>query len=176
MPTKIKTNPETPLVFQPSGTPFPSGVGFPSGVIVNFAVDGMASGVGHISNRYDFGPGPRTTLFEWRGNAILSSGTPIGATVDTYISTDNSVFKDGKLPTVDSVVSSFDKRRNLMFCGSLTCDSPGGVSGVPDPAISAGIVEIFARYISVVWFNNTNYPLGTGNCFILTPIPDEIEN
>lgn len=172
MANLIQTYPQTPLVFQPSGRAFPSGVGIPSGVIINFTPDSLGTGIGYISNQYDLGPGPRTTLFDWRGNATLTNGANVGGSVDVYISTSNSVYQDGKLPQTNGQISSLDKRRNLMFCGSLTCDSTGSN---PDPAIAVGLIEIFSRYISVAWFNNTGAPLGTGNCFILTPVPDEIE-
>lgn len=172
MPNKIKTNPELPIVFQPSNNPFPSGVGMPSGVIVDFRPAGTLNTAGRISAEYDLGPGPRTTLFEWRGSATLSSGVMVGTSVDAYISTGNSVFKDGYLPKTEGGISYTEKRRNLQFCGSMVVDTPGGA---PDPANAAGLVEIFGRYISVMWWNNTNAPLGTGNCFILTPVPDEIQ-
>jgi hypothetical protein len=169
VPNKIKTNPETPIVFQPSNNPFPSGPGMPSGVIVDFRPASTASNAGRISAEYDLGQGPRTTLFEWRGNATIGSGATVGTSVDAYISTSNSVFKDGHMPTTEGAIASTDKRRNLQFCGSMVVDS------ATDPANAAGVVEIFGRYISVLWWNNTNVPLGTGNCFILTPVPDEIQ-
>lgn len=166
MPNKIYTNPETPIVFQPSGNPFPSGAGIPSGVVVNFVPDSTPGGNGRISAQYDLGPGPRATLFEWRGRA--NTNDSVGASVDAYISTSNSVLQDGALSTAEGPLNAVDKRRNLQFCGSMTVD------GSP-PSQSSGLVEIFGRYISLVWWNSTSNPLGTGNYFILTPIPDEIE-
>jgi hypothetical protein len=173
MPNKIKTNPETPLVFQPSGSPFPSGAGIPSGVIINFNPASMLSiGDSRISDRFDLGPGPRTTLFEWRGTVNCPNGAIPGQTVDAYVVTGNSVTRDGLLPIVDSPVTSGDKRRNLQFCGSMQVDSFGTP---PDPAQSSGLVEIFGRYISVLWWNNMSGPVGTGSYFILTPVPDEVQ-
>jgi hypothetical protein len=173
VPNKIKTNPETPIVFQPSNNPFPSGAGMPNGVIVDFRPAGTANAAGRISAEYDLGPGPRTTLFEWRGNATFGSGVTVGTSVDAYISTSNSVFKDGHLPTTEGPVVYAEKRRNLQFCGSMVADTP--VNNPLEPGNAAGLVEIFGRYISLLWWNNTNAPLGTGNCFILTPVPDEVQ-
>lgn len=171
MPNKIKTNPETPIIFQPSGNPLPTGAGFTSGTIVHFVADSIGSGVGRISNQYDLGVGPRTTLFEWRGTAVVNSGAAIGTTVDSYFSTSNSVCKDGALSVTEGSLTNENKKKNLQFCGSMVVDS----SGNPDPAQSSGLIEIFGRYISLVWWNNTNISLGTGNYLILTPVPDEIQ-
>jgi hypothetical protein len=172
MANKIKTNPETPLVFMPSGNPFPSGAGFPSGVVVNFNPESLPVSGGRISLQFDLGPGPRATLFEWRGRAMPGANVAIGTSIDAYISTSNSVAKDGSLPTTEGAIVNVDKKRNLMFCGSMVVDSGGGT---PDAAITSGLVEIYGRYISVAWWNNTNITLGTGNYFILTPVPDEIQ-
>jgi hypothetical protein len=172
MANKIKTNPETPLVFMPSGNPFPSGAGFPSGVVIHFNPETLATGIGRISLQFDLGPGPRTTLFEWRGRAMPGANPNVGTSIDAYISTSNSSAKDGNLPTTEGAIVNADKRRNLLVCGSMVVDSGGGT---PDPAIDSGLIEIYGRYISVVWWNSTNVPLGTGNFFILTPVPDEIQ-
>lgn len=172
MANKIKTNPETPLVFMPSGNPFPSGAGFPSGVVIHFNPESLATGVGRISNQFDLGPGPRATLFEWRGRAMPGASPTIGTSIDAYVSTSSSSAKDGDLPTVESGLVNAEKRRNLMFCGSMVVDSGGAT---PSPAIAAGVVEIYGRYLSVAWWNYTNTVLGTGNFFVLTPIPDEVQ-
>jgi hypothetical protein len=172
MPNKIKTNPETPIVFQPSGNTFPSGAGIPSGIVVNFVPDNTAAGSGRISAEYDLGPGPRTTLYEWRGGANVGAGSTVGATVDAYLATSNSVLKDGALSTAEGPLTTPDKRRNLQFCGAMAVDNP---NSPPGPAQAAGLVEVFGRYVSLVWWNNTNVPLGTGNYFVLTPVPDEIQ-
>lgn len=172
MPNKIKTNPETPIVFQPSGNPFPSGAGIPSGVVVNFVPANTGPGAGRISTQFDLGPGPRTTLFEWRGKAVVGVGSVIGSTVDAYFATSNSVTQDGTLLTAEGPLNTIDKRRNLQFCGAMTVDNN---NNPPDPAQSSGLVEVFGRYISLVWWNNTSVPLSSGNFFVLTPVPDEIQ-
>jgi hypothetical protein len=172
MPNKIKTNPETPIVFQPSGNPFPSGPGMPSGVVVNFVPASTPPGAGRISAQFDLGPGPRTTLFEWRGKAAIGAGSVVGATVDAYLSTSNSVAQDAALSTAEGPLTAVDKRRNLQFCGAMTVDN---TNTPPDPAQSSGLVEVFGRYISLVWWNNTSVPLSSGNLFVLTPVPDEIK-
>lgn len=172
----IQTSPQTPLVFQPSGNPFPSGIGFPSGYIINFKPDLLPVGSGYNSATFDLGVGPRTTLFEWRGKAVVGTGTPIGASVEAYISTSNSVLKDGFLPSgAAGIISNPDKRRNLQFCGSLVCDNTVPGSSLPDPAQAAGLTEIFGRYISLMWWNNLTTPLASGSYFVLTPVPDIIQ-
>jgi hypothetical protein len=163
MPSKIKTNPETPLVFQKSTDAFPTGIGFPSGVIVDFRADSLPPGSGALSIQFDLGPGPRTTLFLFRMKAVTDVSATIGLSVDAFIANSISVIEDGTL-------SNQNKCRNLQWCGAAQCDYPG------DPAISTGLVEIFSRYISLVWWNNTDQNLGsTGNYFVLTPMPDEIQ-
>jgi hypothetical protein len=174
MPNKIKTNPETPIIFMPTGSPVPTGVGMPTATVVNFNPDALSSNVGRISLQQDLGPGPRTTMFEWRGKAIPGSGTAVGDTVEIYVCTSNSVAQDGNLPKTEGPVVNADKRRNLQVCGSLVVDS-GGLGTSPEPMIGAGVIEIFGRYISAFWWNNTGLSLGSGNYLILTPIPDEIQ-
>jgi hypothetical protein len=171
MPNKIKTNPETPVIFQPTGSPVATGAGFAGGNVVHFVADALPTGQGRISTEYDLGTGPRTTLFEWRGKAIPTSGASIGSTIAMYLSTSNSVAKDGALPVIEGSMNARDKVRNLPWANTLQVDT----SGNPDPAISSGLVEIYGRYISLVWWNDTEQPLGTGNYFILTPVPDEIQ-
>ncbi len=176
----IQTTPQDPICFLPAANPFPTGVGMPSGTSVGFEVDNLMASQGLTSTQYDLGLGPRTTLFEWRGRATFasgnaigsSSGSPVGATIEAYLSTSNSVAQDGYLANATGF-SNAEKRRNLQFAGGMSIDSPSGTT-LPDPAQAAGVVEIFARYVSVVWWNSTNSTLGTGNYFILTPIPDTI--
>ena len=173
MAHKVYSHPETPICFKPAANAFPTGVGIPSGVSVTFSVDSLPSGQGRISNQYDLGVGPRATLFEWRAKAVLASTSgALGASVEAYICTSNSVCNDGSLTQADAALTDAERRRNLQYVGAVVVDTTGVGAGNLQ---SAGLVEIFGRYISATWWNNTNLPLSTGNYFILTPVPDEIQ-
>jgi hypothetical protein len=168
MASKIKTDPESSIYFLK-----PSDVGLvPSGdSSATFNPSNLPAGSGHNSTLYDLGPGPRTTLFEWRSVAQLSggSGNP-GTSVEQYLACSNDgTLIDGMIPGVDSGLQNPDQRRNLDFMGALTEDGNSTL-------VSSGRVHIFSRYVSVVWWNSTPNALGpSGNLVILTPMPDELQ-
>jgi hypothetical protein len=178
MANKIKTNPETPIYFQSSGAASPPAPppGQPPSPVIAFTAEGLGSGVGRVSDRHDLGTGPRTTLFEWRAVVTVSSGTlTLGYPVEFYMATSDGTLQDGPIGINDATLS-VDKRSNLMFIGGVIADAqPNGSINYQ----SSGLIEIYGRYINLVWWNNLALPLSNtvgSQLFILTPVPDEIQN
>lgn len=168
MPSKIKTDPETPIYFL---SPADSGL-VPSGNLINFFMpSNLPAGSGQCSNLYNLGSPPRTTLFEWRSIAPLTIGSGnVGQTIEQYIACSNDGQTiDGSLPVTGTGLQNPDQRRNLGYIGPLTLD------GNPT-LITSGFVQIFSQYVSVMWWNSTTNALApSGNMVILTPVPDELQ-
>ena len=168
MPSKIKTDPEAAIYFLKTS----DNVLVPSGdYSQTFDPSNLPAGSGHVSTLFDLGPGPRTTLFEWRSVAKLASpsGTT-GSAVEQYLACSNDGnLIDGMMPATDSGLQNPDQKRNLTFFGGLVSDGNSTL-------VNSGQVQIFSRYVSVCWWNNTASPIGpSGNMVILTPIPDELQ-
>lgn len=167
MTNKIKTDPETAIVFcSASGNP-----NMPLGAFwVQFNVDYLPPGSGHLSAQYDLGPGPRTTLFEWRQvSQIIPSGT-IGNSVESHIVCGNGVFTDGNFSGGDQVVANPDGRRNIHYLGATEIDASGNAM-----LVTSGLTQIYSRYTQVMFWNNTTQNLASGSMLILTPVPDELQ-
>jgi hypothetical protein len=160
MAYKIKTKPETPISFQDSDT-----VPQPNSLPANFDLTGLLPNNGIASDVIDLGIGPRTTRFFWQAAGIPGSSTGFG-NVEAYVVEVDSVVT----PTIGQF-NTPNSRNNLQHLGTVYCNTPSGV-----PFISSGRTEIFGRYVYVVWWNNTNVPLGSGNYFVLRPIPREIQD
>ena len=168
MPSKIKTDPEPAIYFINSAD-----VGLVPGgdSHCQFNPGNLPPASGRVSTMWDLGLGPRTSLFEWRSVAQLpwSSGT-IGTTVEQYLAcSDDGVLIDGLVPLTDAYLTNSDQRRNLSYLGGVTGDGNTTL-------VNSGVVQIFSRYVSVVWWNSTPVNLGpSGHMLILTPCPDELQ-
>lgn len=168
MSSKIKSDPEPSIYFV---SPADSGI-VPSGNLINFFTPGnLPPGSGRVSNLYDLGVGPRTTLFEWRAIAQLSAGSGnVGQTIEQYLACSNDKnYVDGMVSKTDSYLTNPDQRRNLGYLGGVTLDGNGTL-------ITSGFTQIFSRYVSVAWWNSMTNNLGpSGHLVILTPVPDELQ-
>ena len=168
MASKIKTDPEPSIYFL---APSDSGL-VPSGNLMSFFTPGnLPPASGRVSNLYDLGPGPRTSLFEWRAVTQLSAGSGnTGQTIEQYIACSNDGnLIDGMVPKTDSYITNPDQRRNLSYLGGVTIDGNSTL-------ITSGLTQIFSRYVSVSWWNSTSNNLGpSGHMLILTPVPDELQ-
>lgn len=173
MANTIQTSPGPKTLFNWQG---PSGVSPGIAGAVQFTPEGMAQGTLYKSDVWDLGSGVRNNLFEWRAKAAVAGGT-VGGTVDIFFSTsdDGSLF-DGNLGSGNAAVSGADKRRNLQYVGAVQVDQSGSGSVA---FVSSGLVQVYARYLSVVWFDQTGQSLSStngDNLFQLTPVPDQIES
>lgn len=162
MPNKVYINPETAVTFAPSGGN------------VAFTVTSLANNAGRISAQWDRGSGAKPARYVWRAKTKASAALTAGTALDIFMSTSNGSIQDGNLGTSDAAISSVEKMNNLRGCGAIIADST--TSG--EPLQSSGIVTIYDRYVSVVWWNRLGQALtGTASdhAFVLTPVPDEIQ-
>lgn len=162
MANKIYVNPETAITFKASG-----------GDVV-FTPKNVASAAGRISAQWDRGSGAKPGRYVWRVHTKASAGLTVGNALEIYFATSDGTDVDGNQGTSDAAFSAADKRRNLQFVGSVVADSTS--SG--EVQIGSGVVEIFVRYLSVVWWNAFGQTLTNtdgDHTFTLTPVPDEIQ-
>ena len=162
MPSKIYSAPETAITFKSSGG------------IVTFTPTSVANGAGRISAQWDRGAGSKPTRYKWRVKTKAAAALVVGTELEIYFATSDGTIVDGNQGTADAAVSAADKRRNLQPVGTIRADSTSN----GEVQHGSGIVWIFDRYVSVVWWNALGQALsGTAGDheFILTPVPDEIQ-
>jgi hypothetical protein len=159
--SKIYLHAETPITFKSSGG------------TVTFTPTSVADAAGRISARHDLGSGARARRYEWRARTKLGAAATIGRAVEVYLCTSDGTVADGNQGTSDAAFSAADKRRNLKFLGVIEVDKNDST----EVFHASGVVEIDARYVSVVWWNDTGQSLSStagDHEFILTPVPDEV--
>lgn len=176
MANTVLTSPQPSWLFSSVG---PSGSGPGVAGAVEFAPGGLGPGSGSKSDVLDLGAGPRPSLFEWRARATVGTGTPtIGGTVELYLCTsDDGLNWDGNLGSGTAVITAAGKRRNLQYIGAVSIDEFGSGSGTR--YINSGLCQVYARHLSVVWFNFTGIALSStqsDQLFQLTPVPDQIQS
>lgn len=162
MANKVYIAPETKVTFKASGGD------------VTFTPTSVASGSARVSAQYDRGSGSKPSRYVWRGTTKLAS-VGAGAVVGVYLATSDGSILDGNVGTSDATISNGDKYRNLRYIGSLVCDK---ASDATEPIQGSGEVEIFSRYVSVVWFNQSGVAFSStagDHIFTLEPVPDEIQ-
>lgn len=180
MADKIQTNPETPIYFANLGLPQDSGLipnNFP---VAAFSAQSLNAGSGWMSSAYDLGPGPRTTIFEWRASGRVNKNAAIGTGISIFVIPMDPVSNlvDGNLGSGNSLVAPFNCRRNLQSLGMLEQDGtvPGGDPDGYNTLLTSGLVQIYSRAFSVMYWNSTSYALApSGQLLKFTPIPDEVE-
>lgn len=162
MANKIYVAPETAISFKASGGD------------VTFTPQNVANAAGRISAQWDRGAGSKPARYVWRAHTKAGAALAIGATLEIYFATSDGTDVDGNQSTSDAAFAAADKRRNLQFVGTVVADST--TNG--EVQIGSGVIEIFTRYLSVVWWNNLGQTLTNtagDHTFTLTPVPDEIQ-
>ena len=162
MANKIYVAPETAIVFKNSGGD------------VTFTPKNVANAAGRISAQWDRGSGSKPGRYYWRVHTKFQAGLTVGNALEVYFATSDGTDVDGNQGTTDAAFSAADKRRNLQFVGTVVADSTS--SG--EVQIASGLVEVYTRYLSVVWWNATGQTLtntDSDHTFTLTPVPDEIQ-
>jgi hypothetical protein len=175
MANTIQTAEQSKWLFNYTG---PSGSNATIAGVAQFTPEGLLNGSGWQSGIIDLGS-VRNSLFNWRAKARPSPNAPsptLGGTVELYLYTSGDAgFYDANLPSGNQVVTNLDKRRNLQYVGALSVDT--AASGVP--CMASGLVQAYARYVGVVWFNLTGTTLSStqgDNLMELRPVPDQIES
>ncbi|MCP4002179.1 MAG: hypothetical protein GY727_14815 [Gammaproteobacteria bacterium] len=125
-----------------------------------------------ISAQYDQGGATTSGYFTIRGVFEHDTAPVDGETVDIYISTSDGTDPSGQEGVADATLGSLDSLRNMMFVGSVVCESTAN-----HQITGSFVVYIPYRYFSVVVHNNTSDSLETANLswVIVTPIPPEIQ-
>lgn len=162
MANKIYIDPEAAITFKASG-----------GTVL-FTPTSVANNAGRISTQWDRGAGAVPSRYIWRAHTKFAAALAVPASLEIYFATSDGTDVDGNQGTTDAAFSAADKRRNLQFVGTINADSTSN----GEVQIASGVVEIFARYVSVVWWNAMGQALtGTAgdHTFSLTAVPDEVQ-
>lgn len=162
MPSKVYIAPETAITFKSTGG------------TVTFTPTSVANGAGRISDQHDRGSGSKPGRYRWRARTKFASALTVGNLMQIYLATSDGTYVDGNLGTSDAGLSAVDKLRNLRPVGNVEADSTS--SG--EVQIASGIVWIYERYVSVVWWNAALIALSAtagDHEFTLEPIPDEAQ-
>lgn len=163
MANKIYLHSETSITFKSSGG------------TAAFTPTSVADAAGRLSARHDLGSAARARRYEWRARTKLAAAATVGRAIEIYLCTSDGTIADGNQGTSDAAFSAADKRRNLKFLGVIEIDK----NDANEVFHASGLCEIDARYLSVVWWNDSGQALsGTAGDheFILTPVPDEVQS
>lgn len=162
MANKVYAAPETAISFKSSGGD------------VTFTPTSVANGAGRISAQWDRGTGSKPMRYKWRAKTKAGAALAVGTQLEIYFSTSDGTIQDGNQSTSDAAFAAGDKRRNLQPVGVIEADSTSN----GEPQYASGVVWIFDRYVSVVWWNALGQALsGTAGDheFTLTAVPDEVQ-
>jgi len=156
-----------------------SGITFKdSGGSAVLATNGVASGAGRYSDRYDKNPlasatGAMPANWLWNCQFSLTGTNVVGATIEIYASLSDGTNADGQLGTTNGTLVT-DKRRNLKFLGVVSVDQ----TTTNTVMTGSGLAYLPLRYFSVAYWNATGLPLqSTNNVSLCTfyPIPNEMQ-
>jgi len=162
MANKIYGAPETAITFKSSG-----------GTVL-FTPTSVANAAGRISTQWDRGAGSQPMRYVWRATTKAAAALAVGNQLQIFFATSDGTNVDGNQGTTDAAFAATDKRNNLWYVGAIVADST--TNGEVQTA--SGTIEIFTRYVSVVWWNALGQALsGTAgdHLFTLTAVSDEIQ-
>jgi hypothetical protein len=167
MANQVKINVGTVITFKSSGGN------------ALFTPTSLAQNAGRVSTQFDLGAAPRPIRYEWRAASKSAGTVVVGDTlVDIFASTQDVTstgLMDGTPGLVDAALANIDKTRNMQWLGALVCETTAAAA-----INGSGVIELTARYFSVVWINRLSTAIGlsataTDHLFQLTPIIDEIQ-
>lgn len=163
--SKLYYNPETKLTFKSSGGD------------VLFTPTSIADQTLRVSDQLDRGSGAKPGLYRWRAKTRVQATVVAGRQVRIYlVQTDDATDIPGRIGASDaSFTSAADQTRNLGApIGYIAADS----TSTSDDFIATGVCFLFARFVSLGWFNDQGAALnatGSNHYFELTPIPPEAQ-
>jgi hypothetical protein len=168
MPNLIYTNPEAAIVFTEV-----------SGDVV-FTPKNLGNLAGRVSAQLDRGAGAKAMRYRWEAKfSVQSSITPgaAGVQVELWIATAHSAAAsvDSGLGQADAALTA---RNQLLMAMPVGVVVPHGTAAGVGPFNGSGYVDLYARYISVAYWNATGVSLTNvngDNVVRLIPIPDEIQ-
>lgn len=162
MANKVYVARETPIKWSDSGADLVM-------TLIN-----LATTVGRVGARKDFGTGSTSEWYEWRITVQFETAPVVGETIGIYLSTSDGTEEDGQVGTADAALGSINDLANLQYIGSLIVTSTDAAHDMT----TSGICRIATRYVSPIIHNNTADNLeNTSNTseFTLTAIPPEIQ-
>lgn len=163
MPSEVLYNPGTSVVFKASGGD------------VTFTPTSVANGNARVSAQWDRGSGAKPGLYRWFAKTRVNSSVSVGKSANVYLAqAKDATDIPGRLGTSDASITSSasDRMRNLTAVGSINADT----TSTSDDILASGTVEIYARYVTVVWLNLFGVTLSATDghhYFELQPIPPQ---
>lgn len=125
-----------------------------AGADIAISVEGLANNAGRVSAQRDWGAAPRPFMYRWSCELQLQATPTQYDTVDLYIAQaiegDNTQI-DGDVGTTDAALGDADQLRNLKYIGSVVSEN----AAASEVLVASGEFESYARYWSLVVFNNT---------------------
>jgi hypothetical protein len=150
-----------------------------SGGSALFTPTSLAQNAGRVSTQLDLGAAPRALRYEWRASSKAAGTVVVGDTlVDIYASTQDVTstgIQDGTPGLVDAALATIEKARNMQWIGALIVEATAAAV-----IQSSGIIELTARYVSIVWVNRLSTAVAlsataTDHLFTLQAKPDQIQ-
>ena len=163
MPSLVYIKRETAIVFNGE-----------VGADAALSAEGLANNAGRVSARYDLGSGSTTDKYEWRCFASWQATPTKGGALELRLAQSDGTEVDGDVGTTDAALGSEDQLVNLQYVGSVRVETANTTK-----MVASGTCIITSRYVSVVPFNRGGSALNATDSnfkFILTPIPDEIQD
>lgn len=125
-------------------------------------IAGAAAGKGSWSAQADLGASPQPSVYGWECNVRMQTNGVLGEHVDFYLAPGDGTDIAGA-PLITSSAGSLDtltvttQLPNLIFLGSVYVD----VSDSTKSQSSFGMITVWTRYASLVYFNSTTKQLTT---------------
>lgn len=151
----------TPITFKDSGGTY------------GLSLNGLAAGIGRISERADKGTGAQPSWFAWRATMQIDTTGVAGEFVRVYLSTSDGTRPDGEVGAADAALTE-DQASHCQLLGHVALNPVDATSNLT----TSGICHIPTRYFSIgVFAPDTDALEATANVshVTLTPIPDEIQ-
>ena len=130
------------------------------------SLNGLATGVARVSDRYDRGDGAQPEDYEARIVLDLAAGGVLVNSLEAYIGSSDATYTDGDAGDADAILTDA-KLQNLIRIGSVSVEQSGA-----HLLVATKRVSIVARYIQAAVHNQSSANLQSGGVsrIILTPI------
>ena len=165
MPSKQYFATETATTFKGSGGSF----------TMTFA--SLANNNARVGGQWDRGSGSKPGLYIWKIKTKASSTLTAGNSAKLFLAQSmDTTDIPGRIPSTDQSITSGlpDRLRNLTLCGSVALDSTTNT----DSFVALGLVEIWGRYVSPVFFNEFGQALSStegDHEIVFTPYVPEMQ-
>jgi hypothetical protein len=152
-------------ILQISGT----GVVFKqTGGNVAFNPVSITPGQVRYSAQYDRGTAATPSLYSWRARTKAAVAPTVGGVMTVYLAAGDGTDIDGDIGTGGGLLTSVDQLRNITPIGVVVVN----VSSTTTVFTASGTIEIWDRYVTVLWRNDFSQNLSATSAdhsFTLTP-------